>query len=60
MAAAAILKITKIAVFPRWCKLPIFTKFGTVMQMGFLTSPTVKTFEFQKSKMAHGRHFENC
>jgi len=26
---------------------------------GFLTAPTVKKIEFQKSKMADGRHFEN-
>ena len=31
----------------RWC------------QMGLLTAPTVKTFEFQKSNMADGRCFEN-
>ena len=52
------LKITKIAVYPqkfarslrnlvRWCK------------MALLTAPTVKKFEFHKSKMADGRHFEN-
>jgi len=51
-------KITKIAVSPqrferslrnlvRWCK------------MGFLTAPTVKKFEFHKSKMADSRHSEN-
>jgi len=27
--------------------------------MCFLTAPTVKKFEFQKSKMTDGRHFEN-
>ena len=59
MALAAILKITKIAMSPqrfgrslrnlvRWC------------QIGLLTAPTVKKFEFQKSNMADGRHFENC
>ena len=56
MAAAAMLKITKIAIYPqdrslrnlvRWCK------------MGLLTAPAVKKFEFHKSKMADGRHFEN-
>ena len=58
MAAAAMLKITKIAISPQrfdrflrnlvgWCK------------MDLLTAPTVKTFEFYKSKMADGRHFEN-
>ena len=59
MAAAAIWKITKIAISPQrfdqslrnllcWCK------------MGLLTAPTVKKFEFHKSKMADGRHFKNC
>ena len=59
MAAAAIWKITKIAISPqrfdrslrnflvRWCK------------MGLLTAPTVKKFDFHKSKMADGRHFKN-
>jgi len=58
MAAAAMLKITKIAIYPqrfdpslrnlvRWCKV------------GLLTALTVKKFEFHKSKMADGRHFEN-
>jgi len=52
------LKITKIAIYPqrfdrslqnlvRWCK------------MGLLKAPTGKKFEFHKSKMADGRHFEN-
>ena len=50
-------KITKIAIYPHlfdrslrnlvcWCK------------MGLLTLPTVKKFEFRKSKMVDGRHFE--
>jgi len=58
MAAAAILKITKIAISPqrfdrslrnlvRWCKI------------GLKTSLTFKKIEFHKSKMADGRHFEN-
>jgi len=57
MAAAAILKITKIPISPQrfdrslrnlvhWCKI------------GLLTAPTVKKIEFHKSKMADGRHFE--
>ena len=46
-------KITKIATYPQrnlvyWCK------------MAPLTAPTVKKFEFQKSKMADSRHFDNC
>ena len=51
-------KVTKIAISPQrfdrslrnlvcWCK------------MGFLTAPTVKKFEFHKSKMADGRHSQN-
>ena len=51
-------KITKIAISPqrfdrslrnlvRWCK------------MGLLSAPTVRKFEFHKSKMADGRHCEN-
>ena len=38
---------------------PIFTKFGTLVQNDLLTAPTVKKFEFYKSKMADDRHFEN-
>jgi len=51
-------KITKIATSPQrfdqslrnlvhWCK------------MAPLTAPTVKKFDYQKSKMADGRHFKN-
>ena len=58
MAAADMLKITKIEIYPQrfdwslrnlvcWCK------------MGLLTAPTVKNFEFHKSNMANGRHFKN-
>jgi len=58
MATAAMLKITKFAIYPqrfdrssrnlvRWCK------------MGLLTAPTVKKFEFHKSKMVDGCHFKN-
>ena len=58
VAAAAILKITKIAksmqrfdqslrYLVRWCK------------MGLFAAATVKKFEFQKSRMADGSHFEN-
>jgi len=58
MAAAAMLKITKIAIYPqgferslrnlvRWCK------------MGLLTTPTVKKFEFHKSKMADAAILRN-
>jgi len=38
---------------------PIFAKFGTIVQKGLLTAQIVKKFEFRKSKMADGRHFEN-
>jgi len=52
-SAAAILKNRDISAIV-W---PISTKFGMLMQN--VTSPTVKEFEFHKSKMADGRHFEN-
>jgi len=57
MAVVANLKITKIAIsqqqFDRCSR-----KFGVVMQNGPLNL-SVKTFEFQKSKMVDGRHFKN-
>ena len=37
----------------------IRTKFDKVTQNGLLTGPTVKKFEFPKSKMADGRQCEN-
>jgi len=58
MAAADILKITKIAISPQ-----AFDEFVRKLirwgKMGFLTDPTVKKFELQKSNMADGRSFEN-
>jgi len=58
MAAAAFLKITKIAISPQ--RFDRFLRnFGTLMQLRLLTAPTVKNFEFHKSKMADGRHFKN-
>jgi len=58
MAAAAILKNHKNRdiITTDW---QIFAKFGTIMQDGLLTVQAVKKFEFPKSKMADGRHFEN-
>ena len=58
MAAAAILKNHKIRDISAtvW---PIFMKFGTLMQNVSLNRQTIKKFEFHKSKMADGRHFEN-
>ena len=58
MEAAALLKITKLALsaqrfdqslqnFIWWCKMVL------------LTTPTIKKFEFQKSKTADDRHVEN-
>jgi len=38
---------------------PIFMKFGTLMQNGPTPLQLLKKFEFHKSKMAEGRHFEN-
>ena len=58
MAAAAILKITKIAISPQ--RFDRFLRnFGTLMQMRLLTAPTVNNFEYHKSEMVDGRHFEN-
>jgi len=55
MAAAAILKITEIAISPQRFdrSSPNLAKLCT------MTAQTVKKFEFPKSKMADGRHFEN-
>jgi len=39
--------LTDLYYLVHWCK------------MGFLFAPIVKIFEFHKSKMADGRHFEN-
>jgi len=38
---------------------PIFAKFGTLVQNGPLDHPDRYKFEFHKSKMADGCHFEN-
>jgi len=57
MAAAAIWKITKIAISPQLFDR-LFSKFGTLTQMGLLTARPLKIFEFHKSKMADGRHFK--
>ena len=58
MAASAILKNHKNRDISTtiW---PIFMKFGIWRKMIPLTATTVKIFEFHKSKMADGRHFEN-
>ena len=58
MAAAAILKITKIAIYPQQSDRSL-RNLVRWYRMGFLTSLTFKKFEFHKSKMADGRHFEN-
>jgi len=58
MAAAAIWKITKIAISPQWFDQSL-RNLVRWCKMGVLTAPTVKNFEFHKSKMANGRHFEN-
>jgi len=54
MPAAAMLKITKLRYL---CNC--LTDFYSTGKIGLLTAPTVKKFEFHKSKMADGRHFEN-
>jgi len=35
------------------------TKFGTLTQNGYLSTAIVKKFQFHKSNMADGGHFEN-
>jgi len=57
MAAAAILKITKIAISPQRFDRSL-RNLATLCTMGLLTVLTVKKIEFPKSKMADGRHFE--
>jgi len=57
MAAAAILKITKIAISPQRFDRSL-RNLASLCTMGLLTVLTVKKFEFPKSKMADGRHFE--
>ena len=56
MAAAAIYKITKIAISPQRFDRSLRNLVG---KMALLTAPTVKNFEFHKSKMADDRHFKN-
>ena len=58
MAAAAMLKITKIAIYPQQFDRSLRNSVR-LCKMGLLTAPTVKNFEFHKSKMADGRHFKN-
>ena len=58
MAAAAILKITKIAISPQ--RFDQFLRNLTgCFKMALLTVPTVKNFEFHKSKITDGRHLKN-
>ena len=57
MAAAAILKITKIAISPQLLN-QFLLKFVRWCKIGLLTAATVKKFELHKSKMADGRQFE--
>jgi len=58
MAAAAIAKTTKIAISQQWIDRSS-RNLARLCKMGLLTVQTVKKFEFPKSKMADGRHFEN-
>jgi len=59
MAAAAILKITKIAIslqqFDRSLR-----NLARLCKISLLTVLTVKKIEFPKSKMAEGGQYENC
>jgi len=58
MAAAAILKITKIAISPQQLERSL-RNLARLYKIGRLTVLTVKKFEFPKSKMADGRQYEN-
>jgi len=58
MAAAAILKITKIAISPQQFDRSL-GNLARLCKMDLFTVLEVKKFEFLKSKMADGRHFEN-
>jgi len=58
MAAAAILKITKIALSPQQFDRSL-RNLASLRKMGLLTVLIVKKFEFPKSKMADGRQCEN-
>jgi len=52
------LNITKIAIYPQRFDRSL-RNLVRCCKMGLLTAPTVKKIEFQKSKMADGRHFKN-
>jgi len=58
MAAAAMLKITKIAIYPQRFDRSL-RNLVCWRKMGLLTALTVEKFDFHKSKTADGRHFEN-
>ena len=58
MAAAAIVKTTKIAISQQRIDRSSQNLAG-LYKMGLLAAQIVKKFEFPKSKMADGRHFEN-
>ena len=51
-------EITKIAIYPQWFDRSLWN-LVCWCKMGLLTAPTVKKFEFHKSKMADGRQCEN-
>jgi len=58
MAAAAILKVTKIAISPQQFDRSL-QNLARLCKIGLLTVLTVKKFEFPKSKMADGRQHKN-
>ena len=59
MAAAAMLKITKIAISPNGLTDLYKIWYADAKCADLLTATTVKNFEFHKSQMADGRHFKN-
>jgi len=58
MVAAAILKISKIAISPQQFDRSL-RNLTRLCKIGLLTVLAVKKFEFPKSKMAGGCHFKN-
>jgi len=57
MAAAAIMKITKIAISPQRFDRSL-QNLASLCKMGLLTVLIVKKFEFPRSKMTDNRPFE--
>jgi len=59
MAAVVMLKTTQIAISQQLIDRSS-RNLARLCKMGLLSAQTVKKIEFPKSKMADGRHCENC